>query len=51
MPDFDETLSSAARMGIVAALITGEPVAFTDLKQRTGLADGNLHVQTRKLAG
>lgn len=50
MPDFDETLSSAARMGIVAALITGEPVAFTDLKQRTGLADGNLHVQTRKLA-
>lgn len=50
MPDFDEMLSSVARLAIIAALIAGEPVAFTDLKERTGLADGNLHVQTRKLA-
>ena len=49
MPDFDEILSSSARLAIVAALIRGEPVAFTDLKQRAELADGNLHVQTRKL--
>jgi hypothetical protein len=50
LPDFDEILSSGARLAIVAVLIAGEPVAFTDLKQRAGLADGNLHVQTRKLA-
>ena len=50
MPDFDEILSSAARLAIVAALIRGEAVSFTELKQRTGLADGNLHVQTRKLS-
>lgn len=50
MAEFDEVLSASARLAIVAALITGEPVAFTELKQRAGLADGNLHVQTRKLA-
>ncbi len=50
LPDFDENLTAAARLNIIATLISGEPVSFTDLKQRTGLADGNLHVQTRKLA-
>ena len=48
--DFDEQLTSAARLAILAALISGEAVSFTDLRQVTGLADGNLHVQTRKLA-
>lgn len=50
MPDFDEMLTSAARLSIVAVLISGEAISFTDLKKRTGIADGNLHVQTRKLA-
>lgn len=50
MAEFDELLTSAARLSIVAALIAGDAVAFTELKKKTGLADGNLHVQTRKLA-
>jgi len=50
VPGFDDNLTSAARLGIVAALISGEAISFTDLKKKTGLADGNLHVQTRKLA-
>ncbi len=47
---FDEALMSSARMSIVAALLPGEARTFTELKRATGLADGNLHVQTRKLA-
>jgi DNA-binding PadR family transcriptional regulator len=41
---------STARMAIVASLFSGETRSFTELKRATGLADGNLHVQTRKLA-
>ena len=48
--DFDELLTSAARLSIIAALIPGEARSFTQLKKESGLADGNLHVQTRKLA-
>jgi len=47
--DFDEIITSPARLSILAALAPGESLCFTDLKRRTGLADGNLHVQTRKL--
>jgi DNA-binding MarR family transcriptional regulator len=47
---FDETLMSPARMAIVASLFSGEARSFTELKRATGMADGNLHVQTRKLA-
>jgi len=47
---FDELLCSSARLSILSALIAGEAHPFTDLKQWTELADGNLHVQTRKLA-
>ncbi len=47
---FDEALMSAARMAIVASLFSGAARTFPALKRATGLADGNLHVQTRKLA-
>jgi DNA-binding MarR family transcriptional regulator len=47
--DFDENITSPARLSILAALAPGESLSFTDLKRKTGLADGNLHVQTHKL--
>ena len=34
----------------MSAVISGERMSFSGLKKATGLADGNLHVQTRKLA-
>ncbi len=46
---FDTHLTSPARLAIIASLVSGEPRSFTELKEETGLADGNLHVQTRKL--
>jgi len=55
--DLDEMLGVSARLAIVATVATlpaSRGVArwtFTVLKKETGLADGNLHVQTRKLAG
>ena len=50
MPEFDATLASPARLAIIAALIQGQPKSFMELRSETGLADGNLHVQTRHLA-
>ena len=47
---FDEMISAPARLGIMATLVPGEPVSFTELKAAASLSDGNLHVQTRKLA-
>ena len=47
---FDEMISAPCRLGILATLVPGVPVSFTDMKAETGLSDGNLHVQTRKLA-
>ncbi len=47
---FDEMISAPCRLGILATLVPGAPVSFTDMKARTSLSDGNLHVQTRKLA-
>ncbi len=47
---FDEMISSPSRLAILAALVPGPPVSFADMKTATGLADGNLHVQTHKLA-
>ncbi len=47
---FDEMISAPCRLGILATLVPGEPVSFTDMKAATSLSDGNLHVQTRKLA-
>ncbi len=48
--DFDQIISAPCRLGILATLISGEPVTFTEMKDLTSLSDGNLHVQTRKLA-
>jgi DNA-binding transcriptional ArsR family regulator len=47
---FDEMISSPGRLGILATLVPGVPVSFTQMKAATSLSDGNLHVQTRKLA-
>ena len=49
--DFDEIISAPCRLGILATLVPGAPVSFTEMKAATSLSDGNLHVQTRKLAG
>jgi len=49
--NFDEMISAPCRLGILATLVPGVPVSFTELKAVTSLSDGNLHVQTRKLAG
>ena len=43
-------ISAPCRLGILATLVPGVPVSFTDMKAETSLSDGNLHVQTRKLA-
>ena len=48
---FDEMISAPCRLGILATLVPGVPVSFTEMKAATSLSDGNLHVQTRKLAG
>ena len=47
---FDEMISAPSRLGILATLVPGDPVSFTEMKSATSLSDGNLHVQTRKLA-
>ncbi len=47
---FDEMISSPARLAILAALVPGAAICFKEMKAATGLADGNLHVQTHKLA-
>ena len=45
----DERLAIPARLAIVATCADGSAWAFTRLRAETGLADGNLHVQTGKL--
>ncbi len=47
---FDPVLVFSSRLEIVSCLVNGEPMSFTELRKATELADGNLHVQTRKLA-
>ncbi len=56
--DLDDTLGIPARLAIVATVATVATLpasrglrrwTFTALREETGLADGNLHVQTRKL--
>ncbi len=47
---FDEMISAPCRLGILATLVPGDAVSFMKMKERTSLSDGNLHVQTRKLA-
>jgi hypothetical protein len=48
--EFDENLGAAARLAVMATLYPGIPLSFRALKLETGLADGNLHVQTARLA-
>ena len=47
--DIDDLLGTNARLAIVLTLADGQPWTFTALRDETGLADGNLHVQSRKL--
>ena len=47
---FDNIICSPARLSIMAAVMSGKSISFSSLRQATGLANGNLHVQTRKLA-
>jgi len=53
--DLDEMFGAPARLAVVATVATlpaSRGVSrwtFTALRRETGLADGNLHVQTRKL--
>ena len=46
---FDKIISAPCRLGILAALVPGDSVSFSELKSATSLSDGNLHAQTRKL--
>ena len=46
---FDKLISAPCRLGILATLVPGEPVSFSEMKSATSLSDGNLHAQTRKL--
>ncbi len=47
--DLNDILGIPARLAIVASLARGQQLTFTALGDETGIADGNLHVQTRKL--
>ncbi|MDD5718139.1 MAG: transcriptional regulator [Candidatus Krumholzibacteria bacterium] len=49
LADLDPALAAPARLAIVATLARGQRLTYTALREETGLADGNLHVQTRKL--
>ncbi len=47
--EIDILLGTPARLAITASLAGGGPLTFTQLRQETGLADGNLHVQAKRL--
>ena len=48
-PKFDELILSKTRLGIICALIGGDKLEFTYLRNALKLSDGNLSVQIRKL--
>ena len=48
-PQFDDLILSRARLGIVSALMAGDELEFTFLRNALKLSDGNLSVQIRKL--
>jgi DNA-binding MarR family transcriptional regulator len=50
-PNFDELILSKTRLGIIAALISGDKLDFTYLRNTLNLSDGNLSVQICKLEG
>ncbi len=45
----DELILSKTRLGIISALISGDSLEFTYLRNLLDLSDGNLSVQIRKL--
>ena len=47
--NFDELILSKTRLGIISALIGGDKLEFTYLRNTLNLSDGNLSVQIRKL--
>ncbi len=47
--EFDELILSRTRLGIISALIGGDELEFTYLRNALKLSDGNLSVQIRKL--
>lgn len=46
---FDELILSKTRLGIISALVGGDTLEFTYLRDLLELSDGNLSVQIRKL--
>jgi DNA-binding MarR family transcriptional regulator len=46
---FDELILSKTRLGILSALISGDKLEFTRLRDTLKLSDGNLSVQISKL--
>ena len=48
-PEFDDLILSRVRLGIVSALLGGDELEFTYLRNALKLSDGNLSVQIRKL--
>ena len=47
--EFDELILSRVRLGLISALISGDELEFTYLRDALTLSDGNLSVQIRKL--
>jgi len=47
--EIDPQMATPARVAILATLADGKSWLFADLRRETNLADGNLHVQTRRL--
>jgi len=47
--EFDELILSRVRLGIISALVSGDELEFTYLRDALKLSDGNLSVQIRKL--
>jgi len=48
-PEFDNLILSKTRLGIISALISGDKLEFTYLRDVLKLSDGNLSVQISKL--
>jgi DNA-binding MarR family transcriptional regulator len=48
-PKFDGLILSKTRLGIISALISGDKLEFTYLRNTLNLSDGNLSVHIRKL--
>jgi DNA-binding MarR family transcriptional regulator len=48
-PKFDDLILSKTRLGIIAALMGGDKLDFTYLRNALKLSDGNLSVQIRRL--